>query len=129
MGRTDLGPRRLGQGMLLPGFKDPGDGSEEWSQAPQPERRLLITFARYRLQRFLLWKAQQAGKRVLLVDQAYTTKTCRQNEEIVAGLCGRLETTGRDGTKLYRDINGVRGGILRDFRDTLVLANASVRRN
>ena len=38
--------------------------------------RNLLTFAHYRFQQFLLWKAWQTGRTVLPVNEAYTSKTC-----------------------------------------------------
>ena len=49
----------------------------------------MLTFAHYRFQQFLLWKAWEAGKQVLLVNEAFTSKTCSWSGEIVAKLGGR----------------------------------------
>lgn len=80
--------------------------------------RSLLNFAHYRFQQFLLWKAWQAGKQVLLVNEAYTSKTCSWSGEIIANLGGRRYITGSDGVRLDRDINGARGIFLRALGDT-----------
>ncbi len=38
--------------------------------------RHLLTFANYRFGPFLEWKAKQTGKTVVVVNEAYTSKTC-----------------------------------------------------
>ena len=80
--------------------------------------RSMLTFAHYRFQRFLLWKAWETGKQVLLVNEAYTSKTCSWSGEIVAKLGGRRWIQGSDGVRVERDINGARGIFLRALGDT-----------
>ena len=80
--------------------------------------RSMLTFAHYQFQRFLVWKAWETGKQVLLVNEAYTSKTCSWSGEIIASLGGRREITGSDGVRLDRDINGARGIFLRALGDT-----------
>ena len=79
--------------------------------------RSMLTFAHYRFQQFLLWKAWETGKQVLLVNEAYTSKTCSWSGEIMANLGGRREIAGSDGIRLDRDINGARGIFLRALGD------------
>ena len=80
--------------------------------------RSMLTFAHYRFQRFLLWKAWETGKQVLLVNEAHTSKTCSWSGEIVAKLGGRRWIQGSDGVRVERDINGARGIFLRALGDT-----------
>ena len=80
--------------------------------------RSMLTYAHYRFQQFLLWKAWETGKQVLLVNEAYTSKTCSWSGEIIANLGGRREIVGTDGVRLDRDINGARGIFLRALGDT-----------
>ena len=83
--------------------------------------RNLLTFAHYRFRSFLEWKAEQTGKTVLVVNEAYTSKTCSWSGEIIQNLGGRKIVTGRDGVRLDRDINGARGIFLRALGDTPLL--------
>ena len=80
--------------------------------------RSLLTYAHYRFQGFLIWKAWQNGKDVILVNEAYTSKTCSWSGEIIENLGGRRIVTGSDGTRVDRDINGARGIFLRALGDT-----------
>ena len=83
--------------------------------------RSLLSFAHYRFRSFLEWKAEQAGKTVLVVNEAYTSKTCSWSGEIINNLGGRKVVTGKDGIRLDRDINGARGIFLRALGDTPLL--------
>ena len=83
--------------------------------------RSLLTFAHYRFRSFLGWKAWQMGKMVLVVNEAYTSKTCSWSGEIIDNLGGRKVVTGSDGVRLDRDINGARGIFLRALGDTPLL--------
>ena len=71
--------------------------------------RSMLTFAHYRFQQFLLWKAGETGKQVLLVNEAYTSKTCSWSGEIVAKLGGRRWIQGSDGVRVERDITAPAG--------------------
>ena len=80
--------------------------------------RSMLTFAHYRFQKFIIWKAWENGKQVLLVNEAYTSKTCSWNGEIVAKLGGQRWIQSSDGFRVERDINGARGIFLRALGDT-----------
>ena len=71
--------------------------------------RSLLTYAHYRFQKFLCWKAWQAGKEVVLVNEAYTSRTCSWSGEIIPNLGGRKVAAGSDGRPVERDINGAPG--------------------
>ena len=55
---------------------------------------------------------------MLLVNEAYTSKTCSWNGEIVAKLGGQRWIQSSDGFRVERDINGARGIFLRALGDT-----------
>ena len=57
----------------------------------------MLTYTHYRFQRFLAWKCWQAGKQLLLVNEAYTSKTCSWSGEIIPSLGGRKTIVGSDG--------------------------------
>ena len=87
--------------------------------------RSLLTYAHYRFQQFLVWKAWQSDKELLLVNEAYTSKTCSWNGQIISNLGGRRVVTGTDGVRVNRDINGARGIFLRALGDTPALRDAA----
>ncbi len=70
--------------------------------------RSLLTYAHYRFQEFLNWKCWQRGKELLLVNEAYTSKTCSWSGEIIPNLGGAKVVRGSDGV-VERDENGARG--------------------
>ena len=65
--------------------------------------------ANYRFRQFLAWKAWQAGKNLLVVNEAYTSKTCSWSGKIIANLGGRRVVAGSDGVRVERDTNGATG--------------------
>ena len=83
--------------------------------------RSMLSYAHYRFQQFLRWKSWQTGKALLLVNEAYTSKTCSWNGHIISNLGGRRVVTGSDGVRVNRDINGARGIFLRALGDTSAL--------
>ena len=87
--------------------------------------RSMLTYGHYRFQQFLTWKAWQSGKDVLLVNEAYTSKTCSWNGEIIPNLGGRRVVAGSDGVRVNRDINGARGIFLRALGDTPALRDVA----
>ena len=104
--------------ILLPTFETSDMVQRGKRKIRSKSVRSMLTFAHYRFQQFLLWKAWETGKQVLLVNEAYTSKTCSWNGEIVAGLGGRRWIKGSDGVRVERDINGARGIFLRALGDT-----------
>jgi putative transposase len=74
--------------------------------------RSLLTWAHHAFKKRLKEVAFQAGKRVIEVDEAYTSKTCSWSGEIVN--VGSSEyIRGSDGIQMHRDVNGARGIFLR----------------
>jgi len=107
--------------ILLPSFETSkmvaryGKNNRRRRISKSTVRRLQI-LSHYTFKMRLLQKAQQRGKMVLIVNEAYTTKTC--------GRCGyQHQTLG--GSKVYkcrqcnltvgRDINGARNILLRNL--------------
>ena len=107
--------------ILLPTFETSEMALRGARKLRRKSVRNLLTFAHYRFQQFLLWKAWQTGKTVLLVNEAYTSRTCSWSGQIVHNLGGRRWITGSDGTRMERDLNGARGIFLRALGDTPAL--------
>ena len=57
----------------------------------------------------------------MVVNEAYTSKTCSWSGEIIRNLGGRKVVRGSDGVSLERDINGARGIFLRALGDSPIL--------
>ena len=109
--------------ILLPTFETQDMSKKGGRKLRSKSVRSLLTFAHYRFQRFLLWKARQTGAKVLLINEAYTSKTCSWSGEIVNKLGGARYITGPDGATVERDINGARGAFLRALVDIPALAD------
>ena len=107
--------------ILIPRFESSDMVRRGARRLSRKSVRNLLTFAHYRFRSFLEWKAEQTGKTVLVVNEAYTSKTCSWSGEIIGNLGGRKVVTGIDGIRLDRDINGARGIFLRALGDTPLL--------
>ena len=79
--------------------------------------RQMLTFSHYRFKQFLKHKAFEAGKLVLDVNEAYTSKTVSWTGEIIHNLGGRKKIKSSDGRIMDRDLNGGRGIFLRSLVD------------
>jgi putative transposase len=77
--------------------------------------RAMLSFAHYRFQQFLIHKATEHGKKVLLVNEAYTSKTCSWNGVIKQ--IGGSKKIQDAGIVLDRDYNGARGIFIRALVD------------
>ena len=116
--------------ILMPSFETSEMVLREARKLRAKSVRSMLSYAHYRFQQFLRWKCWrwncwQTGKQLLLVNEAYTSKTCSWNGEIIANLGGRRVVTGSDGVRVNRDINGARGIFLRALGDTHVLRDAA----
>lgn len=111
--------------ILLPTFETSDMARRNARKLRSKSVRSLLTYAHYRFQRFLAWKAWQSGKDVLLVNEAYTSKTCSWSGEIIPNLGGRRVIAGSDGLLVDRDINGARGIFLRALGDTPALRDSA----
>ena len=107
--------------ILIPSFETKEMSGKSKRKLRAKSVRMLLTFAHFRFRQFLIWKAWQSGKQVLVVNEAYTSKTCSWSGEIIANLGGRKVVRGSDGVALERDINGARGIFLRALGDSPVL--------
>ena len=74
--------------------------------------RSLLTWSFARLRNRLVAKAQAMGRNVLIVDEAYTSKTANWTGEIVHDL-GRRKVIRSQGRSMDRDVNGALGIMLK----------------
>ncbi len=99
--------------ILLPSF----DTSQ---MTPRGSRRIrkksvrqMLTLSHYKFKQRLLDKAEQHGKHVIIVNEAYTSKTVSWTGEVKKNLGGSKTITATDGTSMHRDLNGARGILVR----------------
>ncbi len=109
--------------ILLPTFETAQMSKKGSRKIRSKTVRNMLTFAHYRFKEFLRHKAQEAGKIVVDVCEAYTSKTVSWTGEIVnIGGSKRIKSKV-DGRTMDRDINGARGIFLRALGDTPWLKN------
>ena len=99
--------------ILLPSF----DTSQ---MTPRGSRRIrkksvrqMLTLSHYKFKQRLLDKASQHGKHVIIVNEAYTSKTVSWTGEVKKNLGGSKIITATDGSSMHRDLNGARGILVR----------------
>ena len=107
--------------ILLPDFKTSGMVTRGQRRIRSKTVRNLLSFAHHRFRNFLRHKASENGRTVLIVKEAYTSKTVSWTGEINHKLGGRKTVSSSDGRRMDRDHNGARGIFLRALGDTLSL--------
>ena len=104
--------------ILLPDFKTSGMVTRGQRRIRSKTVRNLLSFAHHRFRNFLKHKASENGRTVLIVNEAYTSKTVSWTGEINHKLGGRKTVQSSDGRRMDRDHNGARGIFLRALGDT-----------
>ena len=113
--------------ILLPAFKSSEVVIKGHRKIRSKTVRNLLNYGHHRFRQFLEHKAAENGRTVLIVNEAYTSKTVSWTGEIIQNLGGRKTVKSSDGRSMDRDINGARGIFLRALGDTpLLRQNASV---
>ena len=108
--------------IIIPTFETADMSRKNERKIRSKSVRNMLTFAHYRFKMFLIWKAWQYGKSVMVTNEAYTSKTCSWSGEVIDNLGGRKMIKGSDGVVVDRDINGARGIFLRALGDSPKLA-------
>jgi putative transposase len=104
--------------ILLPTFETSGMAIKSRRKIRSKTVRNLLSFAHYRFKMFLKHKAFEAGKLVLDVCEAYTSKTVSWTGELL-NIGGAKSIRSRiDERVMDRDYNGARGIFLRALVDT-----------
>ncbi|NET80719.1 MAG: transposase [Moorea sp. SIO1F2] len=104
--------------ILLPTFETSQMSKKGNRKIRSKTVRNLLTFAHYRFKEFLKHKAQETGKVVVDVCEAYTSKTVSWTGELVSINGSKTIKSKVDGKVMDRDINGARGIFLRALGDT-----------
>jgi putative transposase len=102
--------------ILLPSFDTREMSNRSKRKIRSKSVRALLSFAHYRFEMFLKHKAKQYGKRIIIVNEAYTSKTASWTGEIIN--VGSSKTIKSNNVVIDRDYNGARGIFLRALRDT-----------
>ena len=103
--------------ILLPTFPNSQMTIRKGRKIRSKTVRQMLTLSHYRFKQFLKHKAFEAGKLVLDVNEAYTSKTVSWTGEIIQNLGGRKKIKSNDGRVMDRDLNGGRGIFLRSLVD------------
>lgn len=97
--------------ILIPKFETSQMSRRGYRKIRAKSVRSMLTFAHYRFQEFLKFKAWEYDKVVVHVNEAYTSKTCSWNGKIKK--IGGARFIRDDGVVVDRDYNGARGIFLR----------------
>jgi len=112
--------------ILLPTFEVRGMTAKLGRKINRKSVRSMLNFAHFRFKQFLKHKAFEAGKTVIDVNEAYTSKTVSWTGEVIDNLGGHKTVKSRlTGDAMDRDYNGARGILLRALRDTATRESAN----
>lgn len=99
--------------LLLPSFDTSQMILKSRRRIRKKSVRQMLTLSHYKFKQRLLEKAKQCGKHVIIVNEAYTSKTLSWTGEQKKKLGGSKIITAKDGTSMHRDLNGARGILVR----------------
>ena len=99
--------------ILLPSFDTSQMVLRRQRNIRKKSVRQMMTLSHYKFKHRLLEKAKQLGKHVIIVNEAYTSKTVSWTGEEKKNLGGCKIITAKDGTSMHRDLNGARGILVR----------------
>ncbi|NEO17875.1 MAG: transposase [Moorea sp. SIO4A1] len=111
--------------ILLPTFETAQMSKKGNRRIRSKTVRNMLNFAHYRFKEFLKHKAQETGKIVVDVCEAYTSKTVSWTGELVNIGGSKIIKSKVDGRTMDRDINGARGIFLRALGDTPWLSDSA----
>jgi putative transposase len=105
--------------ILLPTFETSQMSSRASRRIRSKTVRAMLTWSHYKFEQFLLHKAKERNKTVLLVDESYTSKTVPWTGEIINNLGGKKKVKSKlTNTWMDRDISGALGILLKALVDT-----------
>ena len=99
--------------ILLPSFDTSQMVLRNRRRLRKTSVRQMLTLSHYTFKHRLLEKAKQLGKHVIIVNEAYTSKTVSWTGEEKKKLGGSKIITAENGTSMHRDLNGARGILVR----------------
>jgi putative transposase len=101
--------------ILLPSFETKQMSDKLSRRIEKKSVRSMLTFSHFRFKQYLNHKADEYGKKVVEVTEAYTSKTASWTGEVHENL-GSKRYIKSNGIIVDRDINGARGIMLRALR-------------
>ena len=99
--------------ILLPSFDTSQMVVKSKRRLRKKSVRQMLTLSHYKFKQRLLEKAKQCGKHVIIVNEAYTSKTLSWTGEQKQKLGGSKIITAKNGISMHRDLNGARGILVR----------------
>ena len=99
--------------ILLPSFDTSKMTQRGNRRIRKKSVRQMLTLSHYQFKQRLLMKAEQCGKHVFIVNEAYTSKTVSWTGEVKKKLGGSKIITAENGKSMHRDLNGARGILVR----------------
>ena len=106
--------------ILIPTFETAQMAQRERRKLRSKSVRAMLTWAHFKFKERLKVVADQYGKTVIEVNEAYTSQTCSWSGEMVKiGSSERIR--GSDGIYMQRDVNGARGIFLRALAELPLL--------
>ena len=99
--------------ILLPSFDTSQMTLRNSRRIRKKSVRQMLTLSHYKFKQRLLEKSKQFGKHVIIVNEAYTSKTISWTGEAKKNFSGSKIITAEDGTSMHRDLNGARGILVR----------------
>ena len=104
--------------IIIPKFNGGQMGRRKHRKIGSRTVRKIMTWAHSRFRGRLVSKAEEFGKQVSVVSEAYTSKTCSRCGWVHQRLGGRkVFRCGRCALEIDRDVNGARGIFLRALLD------------
>ncbi|MCI0714408.1 MAG: transposase, partial [Chloroflexi bacterium] len=94
--------------ILIPTFETQQMAKRARRKLRSKTVRSMLTWAHFKFKQRLIDVADQHGKQVIEVNEAYTSKTCSWSGEIV-NIGSSEYIRGSDGITMHRDVNGARG--------------------
>ena len=98
--------------ILLPTFETKQMANKKNRKIRAKSVRQMLTFSHYKFKCFLKWKAEQAGKIVVDVNEAYTSKTHPETGKI-KNIGGAKTIKLLDGSRAERDFIGARNILIK----------------
>ena len=99
--------------ILLPCFNTSEMVKKKDRKINKSTTRSMLNFGHYEFKELLKFKANKFGKKLIVVSEAYTSKTVSWTGEIINNLGGRKVIKSQDDVKLDRDLNGARGILIK----------------
>jgi putative transposase len=104
--------------IIIPNFSGGDMGRRKQRKIGSKTVRKMMTWAHTRFRERLVSKAEEFGKQVSIVSEAYTSKTCSRCGWMHPRLGGRkVFKCGGCNLEIDRDVNGARGIFLRALLD------------